>query len=131
MPFVTDAVGAVEFIMLVSCLLMGASHIVRPRVWVDFFTGLHRAGTSGVITRSFIEIWPALIIVTFHQVWQGVGIILTLYGWLLLAKVAIALLAPRLGLRSLAMAERGERSFIAAGVVLLAIGASSGAALWT
>ena len=55
---------------------------------------------------------------------------LTLYGWAMLAKVLLALLAPQIGMRSLAMARtKGERGFVLGGVMLIIVGFSAGAAL--
>ena len=130
MPFVHDAPSAIQFIMLVSCAILGLSHIVRPAMWVDIFTHFHDLGRRGVIYRTFLfELWPAMAIVTLHQVWWGPGIVLTLYGWAQLTKVTVSMLMPEVGLRPMAMARRGDRAFIFAGGVLLAIGASAGAAL--
>ena len=49
---VSDAPSFVQLVMLMSCVVMGLSHIVRPQMWVDYFTGLHAEGTRGVITRT-------------------------------------------------------------------------------
>lgn len=131
-PFLSDTESIVQFVMLIACVPMGLSHIARPALWVDFFTRLHAQGTAGLVGKVLaVELWPALVIVSLHQVWSGPGIVLTLYGWAQLAKVWLALLAPEAGMRSLAMAQtRGERGFIAGGVMLLAIGLSAGAALF-
>lgn len=130
-PFIADATDAVQFVLAVSCLLAGLSHIVQPGMWVRYFTGLHTQGTDGVITRTFaLELWPALVIVTLHQVWSGPGIVVTIYGWLLTAKCAVSLLAPEIGLRSLKMAQKGERAFTVAGVALCLVGVAAGAALF-
>jgi hypothetical protein len=129
--FVKDAPSFVQFVMLVGCAVMGLSHIVRPQMWVDYFTGLHARGFSGVITRTFVlELWPALLIVSLHQVWQGPAVVVTIYGWLLMAKIVVAMLAPEIGLRSLAMASRGPKSFVIAGCVLIGISACAGIALF-
>lgn len=128
--FIHDAPSAVEFVMLVGCTVMGLSHIFHPKMWVDFFLGLHEQGARGVVFRTFaLEFWPATMIVTLHQVWHGPGIVVTIYGWLLLAKVVLAMLVPAAGLKSLAMASRGPKAFVVAGVLLLAIAAAAGAAL--
>ena len=130
-PFIVDARSAIEFIMCASCVLMGLSHMVQPRMWRDYFTALHEQGAPGIVTRTFtLELWPALIIVTLHQHWSGPGAILTVYGWLLLAKCCISVLMPQIGLRSLAMAKRGDSGFVLGGAVLLMIGISAGLALW-
>ena len=128
--FIDNGTSAVQFIMLVASAIMGVSHIVRPAMWVEFFGSLHAQGTRGVIIRTFmLELWPALLVVTFHQVWWGPGIVLTLYGWAGLIKVTISMLVPEIGLRSLAMSQRGDRAFHFAGAVLLIVSAFAGAAL--
>ena len=130
-PFLDDPPSFVQFAMLILCVPMGLSHIVRPAIWIDFFTRLHAQGTSGLVLKVLaVELWPAALIVTLHQVWWGPGIVLTLYGWALFTKVWLALLAPEIGMRAMRMAEtRGERGFVAAGVMLIVVGLSAGAAL--
>ncbi len=123
LPFITDPVTAVEFIMAATAGVMGLSHILQPRMWVDFFGRLHAEGESGVVTRVMIELWPAILLVAFHQAWSGPGIVLTLYGWALSLKIVVGLLAPQLGVRGLAMSQGGERRFVIAGAALLVISA--------
>ncbi len=93
---------------------------------------LHAEGASGLVTRSFaLELWPAILIVAFHQVWSGPAAVLTLYGHLLLLKITLSMLQPAIGLRSLSMAEtKGNRGFQAAGVVLCALSALCVATTW-
>lgn len=80
-PFVHDAPSAIEFIMLVAGTILGLSHLARPAMWADIFTSLHARGARGVALRTFLfELWPAMLIVTFHQVWWGPGVWLTIYG---------------------------------------------------
>jgi hypothetical protein len=107
--------------MLVSATLMGLSHLLQPRIWSDFFSRLHERGNFGLVTNGFINAAPAAVIVALHQVWVGPAIVLTIYGWLLLAKSAAGLLVPAAGMRSLAMARRGGAAFRAAGAVLLVV----------
>lgn len=130
-PFLTDAQSIVQFVMFAACVPMGLSHIVRPALWVDFFTKLHAQGTAGLVGKVLaVELWPGLIIVSLHQVWWGPGIVLTLYGWAQFAKVWLALFVPEIGMRSLAMAQsKGERGFVLGGIMLMAVGLSAGVAL--
>jgi hypothetical protein len=130
-PFLTDAQSIVQFIFLISCVPLGLSHIVQPAMWVDFFTRLHAQGTSGLVLKVLaVELWAGVILVTLHQVWWGPGIVLTLYGWAQFAKLWLTLLAPKIGMRSMHMAEtKGERGFVLGGIMLVAVGLSAGAAL--
>lgn len=119
---------AVQMLLLPAFVMLGLSHIVRPAMWVKFFGDLHDQGSSGVILRTFaLELWPALAIVALHPVWSGPGLVLTLYGWALALKCTISMLVPQIGLRSLAMASRGPRTFVISGVMLVAMG---GVCLW-
>lgn len=128
-PLATPA-AFVEFVMLLTGGIMGLSHIVQPGMWAEYFGALAERGRTGVVTKIMqVELWPALLIVSLHQVWNGPAIVVTVIGWLLLAKVAMGLLAPDLALRSMRMAERGGRSFVPAGVVLLVVSGFAGAAL--
>jgi hypothetical protein len=130
-PFLTDTQSIVQFVFFIACVPMGLSHIVRPALWVDFFARVHSEGTAGLVGKVLtVELWPALILVGLHQVWWGPGIVLTLYGWAQFTKVWLALLAPEIGMRSLAMAQtKGERGFVLGGVMLMLVGLSAGAAL--
>src|SRR5690606_3503794 len=58
-PFLSDAASTVEFVMLVGCVPMGVSHIVRPALWVEFFARLHAQGTAGLVGKVLaVELWP-------------------------------------------------------------------------
>ncbi|RYE08282.1 MAG: hypothetical protein EOP22_13910 [Hyphomicrobiales bacterium] len=131
-PFLSDPPSIVQFIMLIACVPMGLSHIVRPALWIDFFARLTAMGRPGLVLKVLaVELWPALLIVSLHQVWSGPAIVLTLYGWAQFGKVWIALLFPAIGMRSMAMAEKhGARGFVAGGLLLIAVGLSAGAALY-
>ena len=112
--------------------LMGASHIVQPQMWREFFVHLAGLGNPGVLFRTFaLELVPMVVIVAFHQDWSGPGVVITLYGWALFAKITVSLLAPSVALRSLAMADRGgSKGFLVAGVGLMLLGLLSGGLFW-
>ncbi len=127
-PYITDGTSAVQMLLLISCTLIGLSHILQPKMWFDYFADLKTRGHSALITRSFtFELWPALLIVALHQVWSGPAIIITIYGHLLLLKFTIAMLAPKIGMKSLDIAKKGDSSFIIAGGLILVI---AGSAAW-
>ncbi len=132
MIFPTTPVEYVQFAVMIGFLVMGLSHIVQPKMWIDYFDDLKQQGHKGVVTSiAGLQLFPALLIVAVHQVWSGPALILTLYGWLLLAKCIVALLVPDFGLRGLGMAKKHNRlGYIVAGLMLLGIAAFSGAALY-
>ena len=115
----------VERILIIPFLLFGLSHMVQPQMWVDYFTHLPKThpGNSAMVTRTFsLELWPALLIVCFHQVWTGPALFLTLYGHAQLVKIVLAMLYPPAGMRSIAMAHRGPNGFRIGGVMLMTLG---------
>jgi hypothetical protein len=127
--FVTDAPSALQMVMLISCGLMGLSHLVQPRIWTEFFAHLVERGRIGLVFNQLINAAPAAVIVSLHQVWSGPAVVLTLYGWLLLIKSATGLLLPGLGMRSLKLSRRGDGAFRGAGIALLLVALACGLAL--
>lgn len=127
----SDVQSAIQIIMAVGCTIMGLSHVLQPRMWQDYFETLHKYGAAGVLIRTITwEFWPALIVVTMHQVWRGPGLVLTVFGWLLLVKSTISLLAPEVSLRSMALSRRGPRGFKWGGLFLIGVGVSAFLATW-
>ncbi|WP_420430496.1 hypothetical protein [Hyphobacterium sp.] len=114
----------VEAALALPLMLIGLSHVVQHRMWAGFFADLAARGQPGVVWRTvMLEMWPATLIVVFHQDWSWPAIIITLYGHLLMLKVIISLVFPSLGLKSLQQAERfGRLGFMPAGLGLMAIG---------
>lgn len=115
---------AVEQVLALPFLLMGLSHALQPQLWIGFFHSLEAQGEQAVIWRSFaLELWPSVLIVSFHQDWSWPGIIVTLYGHALAAKIALALLVPSLGRRTLHYASSyNGNGMRVAGIFLIALG---------
>ena len=115
--------NAVRAMMAIALVVIGLSHILQSRAWVRFFVVLREMREAGVIATAFLHLWPGLLIVAFHNVWQGVPAILTVYGWLLVFKSTIYLLCPSVGLRGLALVkEEDARNFALAGALMVALG---------
>jgi hypothetical protein len=122
--FVVDVPSGVQTVMLMSCVLMGLSHLVQPQLWVDFFAVLRGLGRPGLVANSFINSTSGIVIVSLHQVWSGPAVLLTLFGWMLLTKSAVSLLLPDIGMRSLNLSRVGSGAFRAAGIGLLVVGSA-------
>ena len=119
-----ESAQIIQALLAIPFLLMGLSHIVQPRLWIDFFSYLHSLGPTGVILRTFaLELVPATGIITFHWVWSGIELALTIYGLLLMLKIAVSLFRPDVGVKSLAMANRPHNFHLyGAGTVLICLG---------
>ena len=113
---------AVQIFAVIQFLIMGLSHIVRPRAWSEFFLLLRNKGVAGAFLNGFLSLVMGSVIVAFHPVWSGIPLILTLIGWAQVLKSILIFIVPGYAERSLEkMPIDNPRSFIAAGIVLLTI----------
>ena len=122
---------AVEWYALATCVVIGLSHLLRPREWADTYARLHRLGTAGAFINGAISLVPGAAFVGAHWVWTGPAAALTVLGCLMVLKGAVCFLAPAVALRSMAKgaADTGPKYRIG-GVVLLSFAALLGYVLW-
>jgi hypothetical protein len=120
---------AVEWFVAVTSLVAGASHIVRADDWVEAYHRLHRAGRPGALANGLLSLVPGAAVVAGHGDWSWPGAVVTAFGWLMVLKGLICLLAPDKALWSMARGPSRNR-FIAAGVLLMAVGAWAGYCFW-
>ena len=72
---------ATEIFAAAYMTVIGLSHVVQPRTWVDFFVWLRGKGHAGVFANGFLSLSFGAFIVAFHNVWVGLPVLLTLFGW--------------------------------------------------
>jgi hypothetical protein len=114
---------AIERLAIAMAFIIGLSHILQARAWAEFFQMLRSKGEAGSFINGFLSLTFGALVVGFHNVWSGPGVVLTVLGWAQLLKAGFCFWFPRLGLRSMAMAPPEQPwKFTAAGVVLLAVG---------
>jgi hypothetical protein len=101
---------AVTRLAMICFLVTGVSHIVQPRVWARFFIELHRKGEVGSFLNGLLHFPLGVIIVSFHNVWHGLPLVLTLIGWGFVLKSFIYFVFPSYGLKVLARVSM-ERSW--------------------
>jgi hypothetical protein len=117
-----SAQQSVEFFVAIQSLVIGLSHIMQPRAWVDFFIWLRGKGHAGVFANGFLGLWFGSLIVAFHPIWSGPEIVVTLLGWAQILKAALAFVLPSVSIRGLdRVSVDRSQEFVAAGVGLLAI----------
>ena len=115
---------AIEIFAVVNFVVIGLSHIVQPRVWVQFFEILVRQGHPGVFANAMLSLLVGSIIVSFHNTWSGIPAVLTFIGWAQVAKGLVSLVAPAAGMKGLArMTIKRAWEIQAAGAVFLVISA--------
>jgi len=119
--------SAVEWFVAITCAIVGVSHITQRDAWAEAYARLHRAGRAGAFANGAISLVPGALVAAGHPIWTWPAAVLTIFGWLMIAKGAICFLTPEKALRSMAHGASTPRSFVPGGVVLLAM---SGWAAW-
>jgi len=123
---------AIEFMFMLAFLVLGCSHAMTAQAWVDFFARLREQGEAGIFTVAFITLIPGLLIVSFHPVWTGIPIVLTLIGWGYVLKGAVYFVWPKVGLMVLAKPSAQSPAHVRiAGVIMIVLAAALGLSLLT
>ena len=113
---------AIEKLFVLSCFVIGFSHIVQPRVWAELFIAWREKGSVGVFYTGLLHFTFGALIVAFHNVWSGMPTIVTLLGWGWTIKGLIYLTYPAHGMKMLNRVSV-DRSweFAVAGAVLVVL----------
>ena len=113
---------AVTKLAIICFFVIGVSHIVQPRLWAQFFVDMHTKENSGSFLNALLHFPLGVVIVSFHNVWSGLPIVLTLIGWGLVLKGFIYFVFPRQGSKVLArVSVERSQAFFVGGVFSLAI----------
>jgi hypothetical protein len=103
-------------VLLLTCL----SHITASAAWAALFERIAKSEAPG-LANAAIHLPLGLMLVAFHNIWNGPATTFTIIGWALLVKGSLHLLFPTLARRSLDLVgsgERAERRYQLAGVIL-------------
>jgi hypothetical protein len=99
---------AIELFAIINFSVLGLSLLLQPLAWSHFFAWLRREGTAGAMAYGFICLSFGSLIVSFHRVWFGILVILTIAGWLEILVGTICLLCPSAGLKILEIPSEGR-----------------------
>jgi len=114
---------ALEIYAAIHFFVIGLSHALQPRVWVDFFLHLRKLGHTGVFVAGFMALLFGSIIVAFHNVWSGLPMVLTLMGWAQVIKGLLYFVFPQIGERSMArVSHERAHEFVVPGILFIALG---------
>ena len=112
-----------EIFAALTYFALGLSHIVQPRAWAELFLLLKSQGKAGMFVDGFANLLIGAIIVSFHNVWHGLAMVLTIIGWGQVLKGARILAFPQIHLKQIERRITLERAwgFIPAGAMLVAL----------
>jgi uncharacterized protein YjeT (DUF2065 family) len=119
----------IERLAALVLLLTAFSHVTAPGAWRALFERIAKSDAPGLATAA-IHLPLGLLLVAFHNVWNGTAIIFTVIGWALLLKGALHLLFPQVAKRSLALPGKGpeaERRYRLAGILMTPL---AGGLIW-
>jgi hypothetical protein len=108
----------------VCFFVIGVSHVAQPRVWAELFIGMRGRGRTGSFLNALMHFPLGAVVVSFHNVWSGLPVILTLVGWGLVFKSLFYFTFPEYGLKKGLALVSMERSngFVVAGGFAIALG---------
>ncbi len=101
--------------------IIGLSLLIQPLAWAQLIAWLRREGEAGAIACGLSSLLFGALIVSFHRVWVGFLVVLTLVGWLHVIRGLIFLIAPSLGLRLMGIAESSPGLLRLGGLVSVAL----------
>lgn len=113
----------IEKLVAISYLVIGLSHLIQPRVWAKFFIMLRDKGEVGSLLSGLLHFPLGVVIVSFHNVWHGIPVAVTVMGWGLVFKGLLYLTHPKHGMRMLGRVSI-ERSWEFAIAGIIAVGLS-------
>jgi hypothetical protein len=115
-------VASIEKLTAICLLVIGLSHIIQPRVWARFFIMLREKEEVGSILAGLLHFPLGILIVSFHNVWHGFPLVVTIMGWGLVIKSLIYLTYPKHGMRMLARVSVDTAwEFVVAGVAAVIV----------
>jgi len=113
---------AIEKLVAICCFVIGLSHILQPRAWVQLFLRFRERDELGIIYTGLLHFPLGALVVAFHNVWQGLPTIVTILGWGWLIKGLVYLCSPKHGMRMMdRVSLEKSREFVIAGIVLIAL----------
>lgn len=106
----------------INFAIIGLSHVCQKLAWREFFQSLHTMGRPGAFANGLMTLFMGSLIVSFHNIWSGIPIILTVIGWAYVVKSTVIFVYPDWSLRSMASVQTASPlKFQVAGTGLILI----------
>lgn len=89
----------IEVIMVIFLLPLGMSMAVRPQYWVEWLQTIYNTGISAVLTLAMVYLFFGAFIITFHWVWEGFPIVVTIFALIVILRSIMMLFFPEFDLK--------------------------------
>lgn len=96
-----DSIQSIQIFVAINLFIVGLSHFILPKTWVDFFEFLHSKNNVGNIINALIALGMGSIILAFHFIWKGFEVLITLYGLSQVIKGLVYLIFPSIGIKNI------------------------------
>jgi hypothetical protein len=115
----------IDTMTAVAFLVVGLSHLLRPREWVELFEQLRARGAPGAFINAMMSLSMGALIVGFHGTnWSGGHALVSFIGWGMVNKGFWHMCFPRYSLRSMGrVTPEKSWQFAVAGGVLMSLAA--------
>jgi hypothetical protein len=79
----------------VTLLVLGLSFLLQPPMWVSYLR-VFTADPHRAVPLNLMMLVLGLLIVAAHSEWEGWAVVVTVLGWVMVAKGAVNLLFPQI-----------------------------------
>ena len=86
---------SIEFMFAICFLLVGLSLLFRSGNWLDWMHYLQQRGTNSSIVLGMTNLLLGTFIISFHWVWNGLAMIVTIFGCLFIVRSLVLLMCPK------------------------------------
>jgi len=121
---------AIEIFAFLNFTIVGLSLLLQPMAWARYFAWMRREGDAGAVIYGLLCVLWGSLIVSFHREWNGLLVILPIFGVIQLTEGAVFLIAPSAGLKLMAVFnETNLGLFRLLGLIALVLAAVIGVAI--
>nr|WP_321232867.1 hypothetical protein [uncultured Psychroserpens sp.] len=112
-------IDSIELFLAINLFVIGLSHFIRPKMWVDFFLALTAKRHVGNLINALLHFGFGSLIFAFHFVWTWPKVLVTVYALLIMGKGILYLLYPEIGLKSISrVTQKNAQKFKWVGVLM-------------
>lgn len=112
----------IELMVAIGFLVMGLSMLFRTSDWQAWILHLQAQGHNTSLVLGSINLLLGSFIVAFHWVWEGVAMIVTIFGILFLCRSVVLLFCPAFLPKMLKkLAPRMDGLIMLSGLVITAV----------
>jgi len=112
---------SIELMTGICFLMLGLSLLIRFPDWVDLLVDIQKKGRTASLSYGMLNLLLGSFVVAFHWVWDGIAMLVTIIGLIMLLKGFVYMLFPGYLPAKFAMIIPRYNNLIRVAAVLMAI----------